>query len=140
MRAPVWLAPDASPALALRRPLGAIARPARGRSVAHQVMLAAVPPTAIEAGSHRLVHELAWEVGPTRCAPVVVVVHLGRDAVTAALFTAPLSQVPAAGLNHALAMYDAAVASMGAAVLLVAACPVLWPQARPRTWPPVGLS
>ncbi len=126
----VWLAPDASPALGLRRPLAYLARPAAGRPVARQVSFAAVQPLMVDGGGRALVAHMTHELGPTLYGPVAVEAFCSRDAVTDGLRRAPLRHVPVDRIGVALTMYDEAIALQGSSVLLVAYCPVLWPQIR----------
>lgn len=128
-RRPVWLAADAAPALALRRPLGLLARPAgRGRATGRRVMFAVAPTDGVDAGARYLSAQLVAVAGPTRCGLAVVEAHLSHEAVAQALREPLMQPLPVAALNATLAQYDDLAAALGSAALLVASCPVLWPQ------------
>lgn len=122
--------------LASGRRLADVARPAGGRPLTRHVCFQPVGWALAEPTAHLLIAALATEVGPARVGGVVVEAWHNHEDAAAALRHPRFAHLSAERLTITLAGYDAALATLGHAVLLIAHCLVLWPQTEStRRWP-----
>lgn len=119
-----------TPAVILtRRRLADVARPARGRRPAIQVLFSIVPTEELESAARQLTDLVVLSAGPTRLGPAVVDVAFREDDV-AWLLSSPITlRVPVRRLHAVSQMFAAAPKR---SVLLAGHCPVLWTQTSGR--------
>lgn len=105
-----------------------VARRAGGRDRQRQLLMATIGGCWAAQVQGAMANTLLLSVGPARCSDIVVEACWTPAAAAAALARPEFAHLSQERITIALAGYDAALATLGHAALLLAHCLVLWPQ------------